>query len=260
MPTSSRLLLIVTLSLPCSCRAPSLNASAHYGRVGLAGGILADATPGAGTNSWSELGLGSSEGAPGATFDSEWGISHLSISTSQSHFRGTGSISSDIEIAGDTISVGSDVESDLDFRVSSALLTWDLMPSEFDFELGLGLAVLDLDMELQDTLTSTEVTTDESLPIPVLAARVGLTNGPWEAEATLAGLDVEVDGTSAVFFDLDAQARYHLIKGTDLAVGADRLDAYFLLGYRATDLDLEDDQTQISLDLSGPYIGLRMSF
>jgi len=256
MPTSSRLLLIATLSLPCSCRAPSLNASAHYGRVDLGGGILADAAPGGTKNSWGELGLGNSEGALGATFDSEWGISHLSISTRQSHFRGTGSISSDIEIDGDTISVGSDVESDLEFGVSSALLTWDLMPAEFDFELGLGLAVLDLDMELEDTLTSTAVTTDETLPIPVLAARVGLTNGPWEAEATLAGLDVQVDGTSAVFFDLDAQGRYHLI------VGAERLDAYLLLGYRATDLDLdnEGDETQISLDLSGPYIGLRMSF
>ena len=260
MPTSTQLLLIATIALPCSCHAPSLDASAHYGRVGLGGGILADSTSGTAINSWSELGLGGSEGAPGATFDAEWGISHLSISTSQSHFHGSGSISSEIEIDGDTISVGSDVESDLEFGVTSALLTWDLMPAEFDFELGLGVAVLGLDMELQEKLTSTEVNTDETLPIPVLAARVGLTNGPWDAEATLTGLDVDVDGASVVFFNLDAQGRYHLIKGTDLAEGADRIDAYLLLGYRATDLDLEDDQTQISLDLTGPYIGLRMSF
>lgn len=249
---------LLPLALLASCGAPSLDATARYGLMGLDGDIRTDTSVGATTNGWDDLGLDDEEGAPGATLNLKWGMPHLSISTQSTGFSGTGIIESEIDLDGEIIGVGASVHSDVDLGVTSALLTWDLAPGDFEFGLGLGIVALDLEMQFVEDATATTATTDESLPIPVLAARVGLSAGSWEVAGTLAGLEVDVEGDSVSFFDLDAYGKYHFMGGED------RLGASFVFGYRETNLDIdyEDgaDEVDAELGISGPYIGLRLSF
>jgi hypothetical protein len=258
MMRATCLLPLTPLVLLASCGAPSVDATARYAMLGLDGDIRTDTSVGAATNSWDDLGLDDEEGTPGATVNLKWGMPHLSISTQGSSFSGTGIIESEIDLDGEIIGVGAQVDSDVDLGVTSALLTWDLVPGDFEFGLGLGLVALDLDMKFLDDVTGTTATTDETLPVPVLAARVGLSAGSWEAAGTLAGLEIDVEGDTVSFFDLDAYGKYHFMGGED------RLGASFVFGYRDTNLDLDyedgPDEVDVELGISGPYIGLRLSF
>ena len=151
------------------------------------------------------------------------------------------------------------MDSSVDLGVTSGLLTWDLAPTDsVEFGLGFGIVALDLELEFRENITPTTVSSDETVPVPVLAARVGISAGAWEVAGVLSGLDVDADGDQVTFFDLDAYGKYHI------AGGGDRLGAAFIFGYRATELDVEyddgSDRVDANLEVSGPYIGLRLSF
>ena len=258
MTRARQLLPLATLALLAACGAPGLDATARYGFVDLDGGVLTDTTVGAAENTWDGLGLDDTEATPGATVDLKWGSPHLSISTQQSGYSGQGVLNSEIEIDGDTIAIGTTVDADVDIDVTSALLTWDLAPGDLEFGLGLGIVGLGLDMQFADTGSSTVVASDETLPLPVLAARLGMSQGPWSLAGTLAGFDIDIDGDELSFFDFDAYGKY------SFAGGDERMNAAVVVGYRSTDLsvDYEDgpDRVDADLELTGPYIGLRLSF
>lgn len=252
-------LLTTPLLFLAACGAPTIDASARYGYWGLDGNVLTDTSLGAQANDFDSLGLGDREGAPGARADFKWGMPHLTISSTDSEFGGTGLITSEIELGGDTISVGAMVESDVKLGVDEALLTWDFAPTgAVEFGLGFGVVLLDMDMRFHESLTSTTASTDETLPFPVVALRAGVQSGSWEFEGSLAGFDVEIDDDAVSFFDLDVFGRYHF------AGGEKRGGVSLLLGYRALDLSVDytdgGDSVDADAELSGPYLGLQVSF
>lgn len=257
--THARLPIPLSPLLLAACATPSLDATPRYGLMSLDGEVQTDASPGAEPNSFDQLGLDDDEDTPGASLDLKWGMPHLSISTQSTNFTGSGTVTSELEIGGDTITVGSDVDSDIDLGITSALLTWDLAPTDrVEAGLGFGLVLLDLDLHFREQSTSNTVESQETIPVPVLAGRLGLRAGPFEVVGTLSGLDVEIDDDSATFVDLDVSGKYHL------AGGSDRLNAWLVLGYRATDLELEytedGDDVATDLEVTGPYLGLTFSF
>ncbi len=258
LPNSRQILLASGLLLLGACATPSLQGAARYGRTQLDGGILTN-SGGVGTrNTWDGLGLGSTEDTPGASVDFKWGGPHLSVSTEKSSFSGRGTLQSTIDLGGNTINTGQTVDSDLDIGISSAILTWDIAPTDFELGLGLGLFALDLDMRFRDVATSTVVSSSETVPIPVLAARLGLSRGPWKLGGTLSGIDVDISGDQARFVDLDLFGQY------SFAGGDKHLNAAILFGYRSTDLSVQyddgTDNVDADLTATGPYIGLRLSF
>lgn len=251
--------LLLPLALLAACSAPTLDASLLYGLQELDGHIKTGTGGATVANSFDDLGLNDAEGALGASVDLKWGSPHLSISTQSTEFSGSGILSSQLEVDGDIISVGSAVDSDIEVGVTSALLTFDLAPTDtVEFGLGVGIVALDLDLRFREDITATTVSTDETLPIPVIAARLGIDIGSWEVGGVLSGLDIEVEGDSVKFFDLDVYGRY------DFFGGAERAAVSLMLGYRSTDLaiDYEDgaDTVDAELEVSGPYFGVRFSF
>jgi hypothetical protein len=252
-------LLLIPLVLLAACSAPTLDASVRYGLNSLDGDILTGTGGTVVANSFNDLGLNDDEPTPGATVDFKWGSPHLSISTQSSSFSGSGVLSSQLEIGGDIISVGADVDSNIDVGVTSAILTFDLAPtSALELGIGVGVVALDLNLRFREDLSGTTVESDEVIPIPVLAARAGMEFGDWEVGGVVSGLDIEVDGDSVQFVDLDVFGKYHF------AGGQDRISASFLFGYRSTDLTVDyadsGDQVDANLTVAGPYIGLRFSF
>lgn len=258
MTRLSQPLALTSLLLLAACSAPSMDASLQYSPQSLSGGVLTDTTAGAAENTWSGVGLDGSADALGVAFGLEWGAPRLDISTRQAGYSGRGELNSEIEIDGDTIGVGTTVDSDLDVSVTKALWTWDIAPGDLEVRLGLGLVGLGVDMRFEDTASSSVVSSDEIVPVPVLAGGIGKSFGPWAVAGSLSGFDVKYADESLSFYDLDAYGKYSFIGGDK------RLSGALVLGYRWTDfsLDLEDGGDRINADLgmTGPYLGLRLSF
>lgn len=259
MPLLRTTLLALPISLLAACGTPSIDADARVALLGLDGDILTDSAPGAPANSFQDLGLGDNEAAFGIGVNVKWGGPHVSIGTESVSYSGTGMIQSEIDIDGQTIPIGATVQSHVDLGLTNLLITWDVAPGNaVEVGLGFGVVAMDLEMRFFEESTSTTVSTEETIPIPVLAARVGLQSGPWEAVGVLAGLDVSIDDSSATFFDLDLHGKYHI------AGGKDRAKASFTFGYRSLDLDLEyqdgGDRVEAGFGLTGPYLGLNLSF
>lgn len=248
----------LTLLSLVACSTPRLDATARYGQYDLDGEVGLGSSGVTASNDFSDLGLDGDSSDAGAVVDFKWGSPHLTISTQSSAYSGDGTLASDVSFDGDTIGAGSSVSSDLDLGLTTAALTFDMVPGPVELGIGFGVTLLDLDMQFVEAGTGTEVTTDEQAPIPVLAARAGFEIGSFEISGLLSGLSVDVDDFEASMFDLDISGRWNFIGGDD------HLGGSLVLGWRDVDLDLEyeDDADFVNLDFgySGPYVGLLLRF
>ncbi|HPF13094.1 MAG TPA: hypothetical protein PLJ12_02410, partial [Planctomycetota bacterium] len=206
-------LLLGSLALP-ACFAPTIDATARWIQLQPKGEIgIADSTVTT-RNSLDDLGLGSKEGIPGAMVDFQWGGPHLSVSTQSGSWSGSGTLQAEFSNNGTTIPIGTDVDSNLDLAIHSALLTWDLLPGDAELGFGFGVDALDLKGSFQSQSSSDRIDFDETIPIPVLAIRANVHINSFELGGSAAGFKINYNGDDAQFLDMDLMARYHFIGGS----------------------------------------------
>jgi len=252
-------LLFAALPL-CSCAAPRLDAALRYGPVDVSGDVAVSSTGLVLKNDIeSDLGVGGDDGVLGGRLDLDLGSGRLTLSTQTSDHAGLGFLTAEVSEDGVVIPVGAQVATRLELGVTDAVMTFDLVPAdEVELGLGVGVSLVSFDSGLTEVATGQQVTTDEDVPIPVLAARLGVRRGDFELQALLAGLAVEIESDKASYLDFDAYARWRFLGG-----GAGRPDASALLGYRSLSIDLEyekDGSVDAGLKFAGPYVGLLLSF
>lgn len=246
---------LLPLLLVLGCSAPHFALEPVYGRLESAGDIrLTESGQPTASNSLERMGLAGRDEAFGLRADFRWGSPHLTLGTQRGEWSGSGTVDEFGAITGTDVAVTSRAE--LGFH--RAILTFDVLPgSLLELGLGLGVSAVDVEARVVDPLNSRREEIDEFVPIPVLAARLGLSIWRLDFEALLAGMGIEVSGDEAVYFDLDLAARFALTRGGPLG-------AQLSLGYRRIDLDLEyeDDgeRGEVDVVVDGLYLGLRLSF
>ncbi len=244
------------LSALASCVLPTIGIEPRLGPVNIDGDAGLSSTGVSANNSLSAMGIDDEGGAVSVRGDFQWASPHLSVALQTSNHDGSGRLTADLTQGGTTIPAGTAVNTDFDLGLNTAYLTFDLVPGDWELGLGLGLVALDLDLETTDTLGLLTVSSDESLPVPVLAVRAGGGLGPVDVEALLGFLTFAADGGEVTFVDLDVNGRLQLFGEGERARGS------VVLGLRHTQLDAEyddgADEVALDLTLSGPYVGFRL--
>lgn len=253
-----RLLVLALLAPAGACTAPTVDLTPQVGWLALEGDVGVSASSVVALNSVSDLGLDERETAPGGRVDLDWGAVHVTASGLVSDTRGDGVLSADLTSGGTTISAGDSVTSDLDLAVGSAVVTFDLIPGDLELGLGLGVTAVALDLETTSTTTMERITSDEVLPAPLLALRLGGSLGRVELEGLASGIAAEVDDAELALIDADLLARLRLFGDRE------HLNGSLTLGYRHLSIDAEyddgSDRVDADVRLSGPYLGFTLSF
>jgi hypothetical protein len=216
-------------------------------------------TGGSSAQSIDELGLDEDGVQTGGRIDLTWGSPHFSASYTPNSFQGDSTLSAPISLNGTTISSGSTVQSDLKLNVASAVLTFDLSPiPTLEAGLGLGVALVDFDTQVQDVMSGTEVSTSDTLPVPLLAGRVSWSIWRLEANVLVSGFTYSTGGQSIDYYDIDAEVRFNFLGHEK------RLQGWVSAGYRqiGTDFAYDDGSARIQSDLTlkGPFLGLVLGF
>ncbi|MDF1800732.1 MAG: hypothetical protein P1V81_16275 [Planctomycetota bacterium] len=243
-----------------SCGMPSASFNPRALNMDVSGDILV--TQGFATSSSDVERLGmtddSASFAPRADF--EWGGFQMTAAHSSTEHSGDGVADSALEFGGVVISDTEPVHTDFELGMTSLLMTWDLLPSEtLELGLGFGATLLDLDATITSKTTpANKIDTDEQVPIPMLAGRVGVDLGRLDFGGLISGLSVDVDGNQATVIDFDLAINYEL-----LDMGGELMGA-ITLGYKSFSMDvLYDDGSSGSVDLdmefSGPYFGVTIT-
>jgi len=247
--------LIASVALP-SCGAPSASVTPFIASVGIGGDLAVG--DGAGTSvasNFDDLGLDDNEAVVGGIVRLNFGGAELSLSGYGVDFSGTGTATGDFEYQGSVISAGTDVDSDISLDTARALFTWDIIPLDgLDLGLGFGATLLDLDLRLQEIGgAGTTISSEELIPVPLLAARAAWTWGLVDLRADAGGLVIEYDESEVSIFDIGVSASVDLFGNGNLVVG-----------YKTMKIDAEysDDDALIDtdLDLDGYYMGVQFSF
>ncbi len=251
-------LLSFGLCLP-ACFAPKIDGAVRLIEFTPEGDIGIAASGVTSTNSMENLGLDDEERIPSAMVDFQWGGPHISVSTQQGNWSGSGTLNAEFSDGSTTIPVGTAVDSDLDLGIHAAVITWDFLPGNAELGIGFGVNALDFQGSFQSQSSSDRIDFDELLPIPAIAVRANVQVGAFEVGGHASGFQVDYDGDEAQFLDLDVNARYHFLGGNSRASGS------IMVGYRSLQLEVDytDDSGEnvdLDLDFSGPFLGAQLSF
>ncbi len=262
LETSMRLgsLALALAALAASCGAPSASFTPRIMNYEVSGDLLVSEGAATTSSDVERLGMSEDDGSFAPKAELNWGGFQLALAHADTEHSGTGVADADLELDGITISGSDTVFTDFKMAKTDVLLTWDVLPSEtVDVGLGFGAALLDLDASIESlTVPGAEIATDEQVPVPMLAGRVGVEIGDLELQGLISGLSVDVDGNTATVIDLDVGLDYALVDLGGSVVGA------ITVGYKSFDIDVEyDDGSSGSVDLdlgfSGPYFGITLT-
>ena len=250
-------LALLALSFLGSCGLPKAGFTPRYLTFDVEGDLLVSDTGASIAADVETMGFSkdSSSFAPRADF--EWGAFEMTLAHSSTNHSGTGVADADLEFDGVSIEATDEIDTDFNLGLTELIMTWDLIPGDtVDFGIGFGATLADVDFTVTSLeLSGEEYETDESLPIPMIAGRLAIELGDFNAEALVSGLSVDVDGDKATVIDMDLGLRYNLVDIGGQIMGA------LTLGYRSFDLALEYDdeggeKVDIDIGFSGPYFGL----
>jgi len=249
---------LLPLLLTTGCAIPQLDVTPRYGQLSLEGSFGADAGDVTATASLEDAGLDDDEGIPGLRADLKFGSPHLVLSAGRASWSGTGTVDATLNAGGMTIPAGATVDSDLDLDLYSGLLLWDVFPGKtVEVAIGFGATVFDFDLAMADQGSGMEISSAETLPVPVLAANVGVQLGGIELAALVSGFSLSLDDNEGRFVDADVFARWHVLGGKN------HVRSSLILGWRQVDLDVEyedgGDAFEAEVTLSGPYLGLEIT-
>lgn len=248
--------------LLAGCQNARFGAAAGFGGRELSGAIGIDDANVRARNSVEALGLDGSESALDLRFDVVFegaSRSRLVVKGFQSNHEGSGALDEEFAKGPVVIPAGTTVDSQFDAGVYSALYTFDLVGTdELEAGLGFGVAWVDLEAGFTSRATGDEIFTDESVPIPLLAARLAWQGERFGVGCELAGIDVGYAGDHAAFVDFDLAARWRF-SGKRFGNAGE-----LVLGWRQlyAGVDYQDDLEDVdaSLSLAGPYFGLSYRF
>ena len=251
-------LALTALALVSACSTPSFSAEPRFATFDVEGDFGISASGSVTEGDLETMGLEKDDSVFGARADLKFGGPHLTVSGQQSSHDGSGTADVVLTQGGVTIPIGASVDSELDLGLLSAVMTWDLVPTDMvEFGIGIGATYVDFDAAIEEQGTGMRVATDEAAPVPVLAARLGVDVGRLDLEALVSGLTGSYGDIDATFLDLEARARLNLIGGDKHLAG------FLTAGYRLLKLDLEfeDDTDEVATDMefSGPFVGLVVS-
>ena len=254
-----RLAILAALPwLAWGCFVPEIAVEPRYGPVDVEGEIGISSGSSSATNDVDAVGIEDDDGALGVRGDFKWGSPHLTLDLQQSTHDGDGVLEADLSQGGVTIAAGTPVETDFDLGLYSAYLTFDLIPGDLELGLGFGVAGVDLDFESTDPGTGQSVSTDELLPVPMIAGRAGIGLGPVDLEALVGAMAYKSGDTDVTLVDGHASGRFRILGDGDRLSGA-------LVGglrYVMIDAEYEDGSDDVTGDLEvlGPFVGLRLQF
>jgi len=256
----SYLALAPLLFSTSACFAPKIAVTPRYGDFSVEGDFAADDMGVLASSSFESLGIDGDDTTFSPRADLSWIGMHLSVSALNADYEGTGMIDGTITIDGTTIAAGTPVNSSFEFATLSSALTWDLVPSDaVEVGLGIGVSLVDIDFRIEEIGGAMEeVSTDEVIPIPMLAVRAAFPVGPIGIVGAVNIIDIGVDDADLAVTDLDIYGEYHLFGGDS------RTEASAVLGYRSFDVDAQydDDASEVeaSWTIEGLYLGLQFSF
>jgi hypothetical protein len=241
------------------CQAPSLDVTPRFVKLDLEGDLAASSGALSGASNWDRLGLDDEPTSFAPRADLHAGPLDLTLDYAAASFSGTGTTDSQLELDGVTIPLGATVESELDLATLRLTSTWDVVPGDLvTLGLGFGIAAIDSRARIEDTLTNNVVDSDEIVPLPYGALRLGFDFGPLELEGLGSVLAIDVGDAEASYIDVDALARWRVLGGDD------RISLSIAAGYRFADIEIEyDDGTDtvaIDAQISGPWVGATVTF
>lgn len=262
---SARLVLALGFAASlAACSAPRLQVTPRISRLEFDGQVAAEASGATLVDNdvRDDLGLTETSSEFGARADLAFVGNTLTLAWQPSSFSGDGTLSGQLSKGGVTLPAGTNVATSLDLDMTSGVWTFDFVPSEtVDLGIGLGVHLLDFHSTLRSTDVGTPgtIVLDEAIPVPVLAARAGVTFGDLDLSALASGLKYSQGSDDVTVFDVDLMARWRLVGLFD-----DRLAASLAAGWRRTDVELDytdgNDHTAADVSLSGLYYGLSFGF
>jgi hypothetical protein len=267
-PKSSLAMKILPLALlpvllsATACFAPTVDITPRFGEFDVEGDFAASVAGGGATanSSFESMGLDDSEATFVPRGDLSWAGMHLSVTALDADFAGTGVVDNTIVYEGTTITGGTMVDSEFKFSTLSSALTWDLIPSDtIEVGIGIGVSLMDIDLSIQEIGGAlNEISTDEVIPIPMVALRAEFELGPIGVTGTANMIEVGTDDGDVSVTDLDINGAYRLFGGKDRARGS------AVLGWRSFEVDVEysddDDDINANWTIDGFYLGLQFSF
>jgi len=181
----------------------------------------------------------------------QWGDSRLSFTYMPIEFSGSNTLNFAGSYNGQNFNVGERVTSaatiDLyDIGYTYYLINMDDLPSRFQLGIELALKVADIDVKFADSVAESNSSDSIVAVLPTLGIRTRI------ALADLVGLSARVgyvEYNENHFLDADIQLEYSPVP-----------NAGIFIGYRFYDLEVDEQDIYVSLELSGPYVGLMIRF
>ncbi len=246
------------VTLVTSCSTPSMRPFARVGYMHLDGDITASAGPVNAIVDVDSLGLGNGEAVPSLGADFEWDPLTVAVEGLVARYDGAGIAEADFSGQGQTITLGTPLESQIDLGLYQARATWDLMPSSpFDVGFGVGGGLIDYGISFDPTNVEPSIDIDENLPFGFLTARVGRKFGDFELLGLASGFGFDFGDEEIQFTEFQGSLIWSL---WDMKAGSAALE----LGYRYIEIDYEFDPSQGNFDvdatLDGFFVGASMRF
>jgi hypothetical protein len=259
-PFLLRFPLLLALGALGACTTPGLDVIARVQQAELGGSVGANSSGVAlqSNDVANDLGMNDSESEFGARADLSFGAGKWTFAWSPASFSGDGTLSTDITQGGTTIPAGTAVSSDVKMNVGTLLWTFDFVPTDtVELGLGAGLQVLDFDGNVSDGVDT--VSLNQTVPVPVLAGRAGISFGPFDVSVLLSGIQIKESGDEGRLFDADVMGRWRFFGGV-----AGHLAFSAVLGWHKSDVKLDytdsNDHVDADLNVSGLYYGLCFGF
>jgi len=252
--------LLTWLLFSCfsSCALPVLRIAPRGAQYEISGSSSLSSGVGVGSFDLGEAGFDEDQAAGGRA-DVKMGILHLIGTYDAPGFSGQGTLGATIDDGmGNTIPVGSTVDSNLELTLANGLVVFDVIPGDtFEFALGVGGVYAKIDQRYTDVALSTVVSSEEDFALPVVAGVAAVQLGALELGLLASGIQLDVDGDDVLYLNGDLYGRLKLFGGSD------RLRGSLVVGYllNETDVDYEDGSTSVDTEIriQAPYVGLQFT-
>ena len=210
-------ILVLLAATAASCSTPSVSVVPYAAMNSLDGSVASSGSGVAVSTDLEGLGISDSETVMGGRIDFAGANSHWSIAHSSSAFEGSGQLDGLLDVGGFEFEASAPTDTTMEVGTTSVMWTYDWgLGDTAHFGLGLGVTSLGLAMDITGQVDDDGVpggstspqtgSMDETLPIPMLGARIGGDIGPLRLEASYGFLDVAAEDAEVSVTDLDIYA------------------------------------------------------
>ncbi|MFT5198254.1 MAG: hypothetical protein ACI87O_000910 [Planctomycetota bacterium] len=242
-----------------ACTAPSITAGLGVARLSSSGSFGATDSGTVVTSSMRSLGLEQNETSVLPRIFLRDGRRAFELSGFRVDYAGQGAMEATMTMNGTTLVAGTPVDSQFGMGAYSGVLTWDVARfGNSVLGLGFGLEWVDLDLALNETGGLLGLESSQQFPLPLIGVRLSSDQSPVSGSVNLGWISLSAPEATASVLDVDGRVDVRLYgkQGGAILLG--------MVGYRSFDMDVSFDdggsQIEASFKISGPYVGLRISF